>query len=86
MVQDLYPYPLAKSWMRACQGNNWMFYVFRQFREKLSLGDFMARFWVQVTNRAFFFIMTLFNGGTGRLKFMTSYDAPKLAYLANGLG
>ena len=28
---------------------------FHQFREKLSLGDFMTGFWVQVTNRAFFF-------------------------------
>ena len=30
--------------------------------------------------------MTSFTGGTGRLKFMTSYEAPKLAYLANGSG
>ena len=30
--------------------------------------------------------MTSFNGGTGCLKFMTSYEASKLAYLANGLG
>ena len=30
--------------------------------------------------------MTSFNGGTSRLKFITSYEAPKLAYLVNGLG
>ena len=41
----------SSNCMRAAQDVSF----FHQFREKLSLGDFMTGFWVQVTNRAFFF-------------------------------